>query len=81
MGFSSPELRGLPFNHIKKISGICVPPHVSMQPKPLANDGWQEIVQQHVAHHHGWYDASFPLAPSPPPKNPISQVDHVVSPV
>jgi hypothetical protein len=52
-----------------------------MQPEPPANDGWQEIVHQPVVHHHGWPTASFPLPPPPPPKNPISQVDHVVSPI
>jgi hypothetical protein len=52
-----------------------------MQPEPPANDGWQEIVHQPVVHHHGWPTASFPLPPPPPPKNPISQADHVVSPV
>jgi hypothetical protein len=52
-----------------------------MQPKPPANDGWQEIVHQPVAHHHGWPTVSFPLPPPPPPKNPNAQADHVVSPV
>jgi hypothetical protein len=52
-----------------------------MQPESPANDGWQEIVHQPVVHHHGWPTASFPLPPLPPPKNPISQDDHVVSPV
>jgi hypothetical protein len=52
-----------------------------MQPKPPANDGWQEIVHQPAAHHHGWPTVSFPLPPPPPPKNPNAQVDHVVSPV
>jgi hypothetical protein len=52
-----------------------------MQPKPPTNDGWKEIVHQHVVHHHGWPIASFPLPPPPPPKNQISQADHVLSPV
>jgi hypothetical protein len=50
-----------------------------MQPEPPVNDGWQEIIQQPVSHHHGWPTSSFPLPSPPPPKNPISQVDHVVS--
>jgi hypothetical protein len=52
-----------------------------MQPEPPTNDGWKEIVHQLVVHHHGWPTASLPLPPLPPPKNPISQVDHVVSPM
>jgi hypothetical protein len=70
-----------PYQPHQNVSGIHVPPHVSMQPEPPVNDGWQEIVHQPVAHHHGWPTVSFPLPPPPPPKNPNAQVDHVVSPV
>jgi hypothetical protein len=70
-----------PFHPRQNFSGIHVPPHVSMQPEPPANDGWQEIVHQPVAHHHGWPTVSFPLPPPPPPINPNGQVDRVVSPV
>jgi hypothetical protein len=52
-----------------------------MQPEPLANDGWQEIVHQPVSHHHGWPTTSLSLPPPPPPKNPNSQANHVVSPM
>jgi hypothetical protein len=50
-----------------------------MQSKPHANDGWQEIVHQPIAHHHGWPTASLMLPPPPLPKNPNPQVDHVIS--
>jgi hypothetical protein len=52
-----------------------------MQSKPHANDGWQEIVHQPIAHHHGWPTASLMLPPPPLPKNPNPQFDHVISPV
>jgi hypothetical protein len=32
---------------------ILVPPHVSLQPKVLENDGWKEIVHPIVSQHHG----------------------------
>jgi hypothetical protein len=51
-----------------------------MQPEPPANDGWQEIVHQPVAHHNGWPTLSLPLPPPPPPFNPNAQVDRIVSP-
>jgi hypothetical protein len=52
-----------------------------MQLEPSTNDGWQEIVRQPVAHHHGWPNVSLPL-PSPLlPINPNSQVDRDASPV
>jgi len=50
-----------------------------MHPEPPANYGWQEIVHQYVAHHHGWPTVSFPLPPPPPSINPNVQVDHVAS--
>jgi hypothetical protein len=43
-----------------------------MHLEPLANDGWQYIVQHTV---------SLPLPPLPLPKNPNPQVDHGISPV
>jgi hypothetical protein len=48
-----------------------------MQPELPANDGWQEIVHQPVAHHHGWPTISFPFPPPPSPFNPNSQADRV----
>jgi hypothetical protein len=68
-----------PFQPRRKFPGIHVPPHVSMQLEPPVNDGWQEIVHQHVAHHHGCPIVSLPLPPPPPPINSNSQFDHVVS--
>jgi hypothetical protein len=51
-----------------------------MQLEPPANDGWQEIVHQTIAHdHHGWPTISFSLPPPPPPFNPNAQVDHFSS--
>jgi hypothetical protein len=49
---------------------IHVPPHVSLQPEVLKNDGWQEIVHVEVSQHHGWKNLTFP---APSPFNPISQ--------
>jgi hypothetical protein len=80
-GILQPHTERPPFQPHQNFSGIHVPPHVSMQPEPPANDGWQEIVHQPVAHHHGWPTVSFPLPPPPPPKNPNAQADHVVSPI
>jgi hypothetical protein len=51
-----------------------------MQPEPPANDGWQEIIHQPVAHHNGWPTISFPFPPPPPPFNPNSQDDRIASP-
>jgi hypothetical protein len=45
-----------------------------MQPEPPANDGWQEIVHQPIAHHHGWPTISLPFPPPPPPFNPNAQM-------
>jgi hypothetical protein len=58
--------------------GILVPPHVSLQPKVLENDGWQEIFHLTVSQHHGWPNLSLP---SPPPINPIVQAAPIHSPV
>jgi hypothetical protein len=57
---------------------ILIPTHVSLQPELSANDGWQEIVNQPVSHHHGWPAMSFHL---PPLVNPNVQISHVVSSV
>jgi hypothetical protein len=79
-GILQPRPERPPFQPHQNFSGICVPPHVSMQPEPPANDGWQEIIHQPVAHHNGWPTVSFPLPPPPPPFNPNAQVDRIVSP-
>ena len=50
-----------------------------MQLEPPANDGWQEIVHQPIAHHNGLPTVSFPFPPPPLPFNPNSQVDYVAS--
>jgi hypothetical protein len=49
-----------------------------MHPEVPANDGWQEIVHQHVSHNRGWPIVSLPL---PPPINPNVQISPVVSPI
>jgi hypothetical protein len=51
---------------------------VSLQPEVPANDGWKEIVNQPISHHHGWPTMSFPL---PPPINPNAHISRVVLPV
>jgi hypothetical protein len=51
---------------------------VSLQLEVLANENWQEIVNQLVSHHHGWPTMSFPL---PPPINTNFQISHAISPV
>jgi hypothetical protein len=51
---------------------------VSFHPEVPTNDGWQEIVNQLVSHHHGWPTISLPLQP---PFNPNVHIVHVVSPV
>jgi hypothetical protein len=55
-----------------------VPPHVSLQLEVPANDGWQEIVNSVVSHHHGWPNFSLP---PPPLVNPSVQISLVHSPV
>jgi hypothetical protein len=55
-----------------------VPPHVSLQPKVLENDGWQEIVHPTVSQHCGWPNLSLP---SPPPIKLIVQISPAHSPV
>jgi hypothetical protein len=80
-GILHPQPERPPFQQPQNFPGIHVPPHVSMQPEPPANDGWQEIVNQPASHHHGWPTISFPLPPPPPPINPNAQISHVVSPV
>jgi hypothetical protein len=79
-GIFQPRPEKPPCQAHQNIPGIPIPPHVSMRPEPPANDGWKDIVHQHVVHHHDWPTTSFPL-PLPPPKNQVSQVDPFVSPV
>jgi hypothetical protein len=67
-----------PFQPPQNVPDILVPPHVSLQLEFPANDGWQEIVNQSVSHHHGWPTMSLPL---PPHVNPNVQIARVVSPV
>jgi len=54
------------------VPGILVPPHVSLQPKFLENDRWQEIVHPTVSQHCGWPNLSLP--PPPPPVSPNFQI-------
>jgi hypothetical protein len=51
---------------------------MALQPKFLANDGWQEIFNPSVSHHRCWPNFSLP---TPPPVNPNVQISHVDSPV
>jgi hypothetical protein len=76
-GIVQPQLERPPFQP-QNILGIHVPPHVSMQPEVPANDGWQEIVNPIVSHHHGWPNLSLP---PPPPVNPNVQIAPVHSPI
>jgi hypothetical protein len=80
-GILQPQPEGPPFQTHHNFSSVRVSPHISMHPEPPANDGWKDIVHQPASHHHGWPTASLALPPSPWPKNPNPQVDHVVSPV
>jgi hypothetical protein len=80
-GIFHPQPERPPFQPHQNFYVIRVPPHLSMQPKPPSNDGWQDIVHHPAAHHHGWPTASFPLPPPPTPTNLNAQTDHVVSPV
>jgi len=52
-----------------------------MQPELPTNDGWQKIVRQPIAQHHGWPTVLLPSPPPPPPINPNAQDNSVVSPV
>jgi hypothetical protein len=70
-----PRLEIPPFPPPQNIPSIPVPTHVSLQPEVLANDGWKEIVNQPVSHHHGWTTMSFPF---PPPFNPNVHISRVV---
>jgi hypothetical protein len=79
-GIMQPIPERPPFHPRQNFSGIHVPPHVSMQPKPPMNDGWQEIFHQPIVHHHGWPTVLLPLPLPPSPINPNAQVDCVVSP-
>jgi hypothetical protein len=58
--------------------GIHVPPHVSMQPKVLENDGWQEIVHPTISQYCGCSNLSLT---SPSSINQIVQAAPVHSPV
>jgi hypothetical protein len=78
-GILQPRPERPPFQPHQNFSGVCVPPHVSMQPEPPINDGWQEVVHHPTVHHHGWPTTSLPFPPPPPPLNQNAQIDHVVS--
>jgi hypothetical protein len=67
-GILQPRPKIAPFQPHQNVFGICVPPHVSMQPKPPSHDGWKEIFHQPISHHHNWPTVSLPLLPPPPPK-------------
>jgi hypothetical protein len=45
------------------VSGIPVPPHVSLQPEVLENDGWKEIIHPTVSQHHGCPKLALPAPP------------------
>jgi hypothetical protein len=62
----------------QNISGIHVPPCVSLQPEVPTNDGWQEIVNPDVSHHRGWPNLSLPPIPR---INPNVQITSVHSPI
>jgi hypothetical protein len=79
-GILQPRPERPPFQPHQNSSSIRVPPHVSMQPKPPANDVCQEIIHQPVEHHNGWPTVSFPFPPPPPPFNTNAQVDCIASP-
>jgi hypothetical protein len=40
-----------PYQPLPGILNVRVPPHVSLQPEVLVNNGWEDIVQHHVVHH------------------------------
>ena len=62
-GILQPRPERPPFQPHQNFYGVCVPPHVFMQPEKHVNDGWKEIVHHHVVNHHGWpiVTLSFPL--------------------
>jgi hypothetical protein len=68
-GVVQPRLERPPFQ-APWVPGILVPPHVSLQPKVLENDRWQEIVHPTISQHRGWSNLSLP---APPPINQIVQ--------
>jgi hypothetical protein len=80
-GILHPRPERPPFQQPQNFPSIPIPPHVSMQPKPPANDSSQEIVNQSVSHCHGWPTVSLTLLSPPHPSNPSVQITHVVSPV
>jgi hypothetical protein len=55
---------------VPQAPGIPMPPHVSLQPEVIENDGWQENVHPKVPQHRGWPNLSLP---TPHPINPIVQ--------
>ena len=67
-----------PFQPCQILSNFHVHAYVCLQPEVPINDGWQEIVQQPIIHHHGWPIVSLPL-PLPSLLNQHAQVDHVIS--
>jgi hypothetical protein len=50
----------------QNISGVHVPPHVSLQLEVPVNEGWEDIFNQPLFHHHGWPTISLPFPPPPP---------------
>jgi hypothetical protein len=71
-----PRLERPPFQ-APHVPSIPMPPHVSLQPEFLENNGWQEIVHPTVSQHHGWPNLTLP---SPPPINQIFQAAPIHSP-
>jgi hypothetical protein len=51
-GVVQPMPKRPPFQ-VSQAPSIPVPPHVSIQPEVLENDGWQEIVHPTVSQHRG----------------------------
>jgi len=51
-GIVQPRPERPPFQALQA-PGIPRPPHVSLQPEVLENDGWQEIVHSTVSQHRG----------------------------
>jgi hypothetical protein len=80
-GILHPRPERPPFQQPQNFLSIPIPPHVSMQPEPPANDGWKEIVNQPTSHLSWLAHCLISLPPPPPPINPNAQISHVVSPV
>jgi hypothetical protein len=68
-----------PYQPHQNISGIHIPPHVSIHLEVPVNDGWKDIVNQIAVHHHGFPTVAFPF-PSPLPHNQHAhKIDHISS--